>query len=106
MLREREQTTAEHFGIAEKIVKLKYDLLAIDGVIDVEFDLDGFWSDIHQVIFLPKYLIPLDGYYTARRKMLQNILDCAGRHGLTRTGDQIEDYGNHLYIVMDCPWII
>lgn len=105
MLREHERETAEHFGILDSIEKLRSDLMDIDGVIDVDFDLDGFWSDIHQVIFLPKYLLPLDGYYAARNEMVRNILECAGRHGLTRTGDPIEDYGNHLYFVTDCPWL-
>lgn len=105
MLRKREQATAEHFGITAKIEAFKNDLLAIDGVVDVEFDLDGFWSDIHQVIFLPKYHIPFDGYFEIRREMIHNIVECANRHRLTRTGDLIEDYGEHLYIVTDCPWI-
>lgn len=105
MLREHERETAEHFGILDSIEKLRSDLMDIDGVIDVDFDLDGFWSGIHQVIFLTKYLLPLDGYYTARKDIVHNILKCARHHGLTRTEDKIEDYGNHLYFVTDCPWI-
>ncbi len=105
MLRVREQTTAEHFGIVSKIERFKDDLLTINGVEDVEFDLDGFWSDIHQVIFLPKYNIPFDQYFEVRSDMIHDIIDCANRHGLTRTVDQIEDYGSHLYIVTDCPWV-
>ena len=105
MLRERDRKTAEHFGILDRIEQLRTDLMEIGGVIDVDFDLDGFWSDIHQVIFLTEYLLPLDDYYTARNKMVRNILECAQSHGLSRTGDRIEDYGEHLYFVTACPWI-
>lgn len=37
--------------------------------------------------------------------MVRNILECAGRHSLTRIGDPIEDYGSHLYFVTNCPWL-
>lgn len=105
MLRERDRKTAEHFGILARIELLRTDLMEIEGVVDVDFDLDGFWSDIHQVIFLTKYLLPLDDYYTARNTMVRSILECAQRHGLSRTRDRIEDYGEHFYFVTDCPWI-
>ena len=105
MLREHDRKTAEHFGILARIELLRTDLMEIEGVVDVDFDLDGFWSDIHQVIFLTKYLLPLDDYYTARNTMIRSILECAQCHGLSRTGDRIEDYGEHLYFVTDCPWI-
>lgn len=105
-LREREQRTADAFGITYRVEELKRDLLAVNGVVDVEFDLDGYWSDIHQIIFLPKYAIPvqLEDYYQRRRTMIAGILEVCARHGLTRTGDRIEDYGEHLYIVTDCGW--
>lgn len=105
-LRDKEQQTADAFGITYRIEELKRDLLAIDGVVDVEFDLDGYWSDIQQIIFLPKYSIPvkLEDYYQRRRTMIARILEVCARHGLTRSGDRIEDYGEHLYIVTDCKW--
>ena len=105
MLRERDRKTAEHFGILDRIERLRTDLMEIEGVIDVDFDLDGFWSDIHQVIFLTEYLLPFDNYFTARNKMVHSILECAQRHELSRTGDRIEDYGEHLYFVTACPWV-
>ena len=105
-LRDKEQRTADAFGITYRVEELKRDLLAIDGVVDVEFDLDGYWSDIQQIIFLPKYSIPvnLEDYYQRRRTMIARILEVCARHGLTRSGDRIEDYGEHLYIVTDCKW--
>ena len=105
MLRERDRKTAEHFGILDRIERLRTDLMEIEGVIDVDFDLDGFWNGIHQVIFLTKYLLPFDDYFTARNKMVHSILECAQRHGLSKTEDRIEDYGEHLYFVTACPWI-
>lgn len=105
-LREREQRTADTFGITYRVEELKRDLLAVDGVVDVEFDLDGYWSDIQQIIFLPKYSIPvhMEDYYQRRRTMIASILEVCARHGLTRSGDRIEDYGEHLYIVTNCQW--
>ena len=43
---------AERYGITEKCASLERDLLSIDGVTSVEFDLNGFLDDIHQVIVL------------------------------------------------------
>lgn len=105
-LREREQQTADAFGITYRVEELKRDLLAVDGVVDVEFDLDGFWDNMGQIIFLPKYSIPVqsEDYYQRRRVMIASILAVCTRHGLTRSGDRIEDYGEHLYIVTNCGW--
>lgn len=101
MLCEREQRTAEQFGITEQIELLKQELLTVNGVVDVEFDLDGFWSDIKQVIIIPKYQIPFANFYDDRRAMLTGILAIANKHNLRLTGDRIEDYGAHLYIVTE-----
>lgn len=105
-LRDREQRTADAFGITYRVEELKRDLLAVDGVVDVEFDLDGFWDNMGQVIFLPKYSIPvqLEDYYQRRRAMIIRILEVCAKHGLKRSGDRIEDYGEHLYIVTNCGW--
>ncbi len=102
MLREREQHTADHFGITNLIEALKADLLTIQGVTSVEFDLDGFWDDLNQVIILTGYNIPLRTYYSARRQMIESIVSTAAAHSLTRTADRIEDYGAHLYFVFSC----
>ncbi len=68
----------------------------------VEFDLDGFWDDLNQVIFLTGYDIPFNTYYSTRRQMIESIVSIAAAHGLTRTVDSIEDYGAHLYFVFSC----
>lgn len=99
MLNARNRKTAEHHGILHLIEKLQADLLALDGVEDVDFDLDGFWDNIPQVIFLPKYNITGENYFIRRRILLTKILQEAEMNGLFRTGDSIEDYGEHFYIV-------
>lgn len=101
MLNERNRKTAEIHGILPLIEKLQADLLALEGVEDVDFDLDGFWDNIPYVIFLPKYNLPTDGFYTRRKAMLRAILEIAAKNGLVRTEDSIEDYGAHLYIVTE-----
>ena len=101
MLNERNRRTAEHHGILPLVEKLQADLMAIEGVEDVDFDLDGFWDNIPYVIFLPKYNITGDDYFKRRRVLLTKILYEAESNGLFRTEDRIEDYGEHFYIVTE-----
>lgn len=101
MLSERNRNTAEQHGILHLVEELQAKLIAIDGVEDVDFDLDGFWSNIPYVIFLPKYNITGENYYKRRRILLTKILYEAEQFGLFRTGDSIEDYGQHFYIVTE-----
>jgi len=102
MLRKREQDTADHFGITNLIEALETDLLTIQGVTSVDFDLDGFWDDLGQVIILTGYDILFSTYFSDRRQMIERIISTAAVHGLTRTVDSIEDYGAHLYFVFSC----
>ena len=59
MMNEKTRRTAERFNIIDKVEKLQRELLQIDGVIDVEFDIDGFYDNIGDFIFLTKYDIPV-----------------------------------------------
>lgn len=106
MLADDDRKTADRFGFTPQLEKLTRELLRIDGVAEIEYDLDGFWSDIRHVIILAKYDIPVadSAYYAKRRIMLNNILEVCAQNGLRRTGDTIEDYGEHYYIVTRCTW--
>lgn len=101
MLNERNRKTAELYGILPLVEKLQANLMAIEGVEDVDFDLDGFYDNIPYVIFLPKYSIAGDDYNKRRMTLLTKILYEAANIGLFRTGDSIEDYGEHFYIVTE-----
>lgn len=103
-LSDRTVNTAKHFGILERVDELHKKLLEIDHVVDVEFDLDGFWDNINQVIILAKYDIPvsLSNYYDVFRETLDKIFEVTTSFGLLPSGDRIEDYGEHFYIVRDC----
>ena len=101
MLNERNRKTAELYGILPLVEKLQSDLLDIEGVEDVDFDLDGFYDKIPYVIFLPKYNITGNDYFKQRRILINRILQEAAKFGLFRTGDSIEDYGEHFYIVTE-----
>lgn len=103
-MREREINTAKHFGIFGKMQELENELLNIEGIPDVDFDLDGFWNDMNYVIVIPKYSIPVSvsDYYDRRRKQLNEILEVCARHDLKPSEDRIEDYGEHWYIVRKC----
>lgn len=106
MLRQRELETAIQFDIVEKIEKLKADLLQVDAVTEVEFDLDGFYDNMNQIIFLTKYNISkcpeMEKYYDKRRLLIRNVISVANENDLRRTEDSIEDYGEHFYFVMKC----
>ena len=101
MLSEHNKKTAVQFGILDLVETLQKSVLEIDGVDDVVFDLDGFWSNIPQVILLPKYHIFGPPYTRKRWEMLHQIIKAARDCGLQRTSDRIEDYGEHFYIVTE-----
>jgi len=101
---ERTLRTAETYNIAELVNSLETALLEVSGVTDVEFDLDGFYDNMNQVIFLTKYEIPPGSidYYGKRRRLISEVIDIAKEYGLSRTEDHIEDYGEHFYFVFSC----
>lgn len=79
-------------------------MLQINGITKVDFDLDGFWSDIYQVIILTEYDIPvsLNNYYEVRKSVINQVIEIAKGNFLERTEDAIEDYGEHFYFVFEC----
>lgn len=97
-MRDRDVKTATSFGILEKCKAFERDLLRIDGIETdhegVDFDLNGYLSEIWQVIIIPKYDTRKD-----LTQIVEKTLEVAKDHGLTRTSDRIEDYGAHFYIV-------
>ena len=103
-MKDRERNTAEKFKILDKVQKFESELLKIDGVTEVDFDLSGFYDDMNYVIFLTKYSIPVnaEGYFEKRKKLIRNVVETARNNGLKRTGSSIEDYGEHFYFVTEC----
>lgn len=101
---ERETNIAKQFGIFDKMQKLENELLSINGVPEVEFDMRDFVDDINYVIVIPKYSVPASAvdYYERRKNQLQEILDVCKKNDLHPSGDRIEDYGEHWYIVREC----
>ena len=79
---------AERYGITEKCASLERDLLGIDGVTSVEFDLNGFLDDIHQVIVLVGYDFHI---VTRKLRLAVDVVNTAYLHGLEESGDRIED---------------
>lgn len=103
-MKEKEASIAKRCGVFDRIQNLEDALLAVDGVVEVEFDLRGLPEGFRQVIVVPKYDIEvsLPNYYEVRRQHLNNILKVLREFGLMPSGDRIEDYGEHWYIVRDC----
>jgi len=108
-MRLREKNIAEKFNILDKVQKLEFDLLNIEGVTEVEFDLCGFYDNMNQVIFLTKYDITVNikDYFQKREQLINKVIDVSKANGLERTEDRIEDYGEHFYFVMkhDKNWL-
>ena len=102
----RHLRTAEQYGIKEQCEKLERELLAIDGVTDIDFYLDGFYDNIRYVIFVARYDVasdlPYDTYFSKMRRIKQTIIDVCRDNDLYPTGDSIEDYGAHFYFVRRC----
>ena len=101
MICDRHRETAIKFGILEQCEAFEKDLLTIPHCVGVEFDLDGFYDNLNQVIFLTKYDIPvsLEAYFIVRTKFKIDVLQVAAKYGLKPSGDTIEDYGEHFYFV-------
>lgn len=105
---DRSRKTAEHFSILNRVKKLEAELLNVRGVVNVEFDLNGFYDNLNQVIFLVKYDlsqkqgIAAEEYWKARTQLLIDVVSVAANNGLKRTEDRIEDYGEHFYFVTSC----
>ena len=103
-MNEKTMATAKKFHIYEKVKKLEEELLKIKGIVKVEFDLNGFYDDMNEVIILTKYDIPVTAkdFFVQRKKLISEVLSCCAINGLKRTVDKIEDYGCHFYFVMSC----
>ena len=95
-MRNREKQAAERFGILDRLTAFEQAILTMD--------LDGWYDGIRQVIIVPGYHIDAPGaeWYQQRREMISRLVETANAHGLHRTGDPLEDYGEHLYIVYQC----
>ena len=90
---------AEQYGITQKCESLKSDLLKIAGATSVEFDLNGFLDNMYQVIVLVGY-----DFHKIKGTVwfAVDVLNTAYLHGLEKSDDRIEDYGEHLYFVFNC----
>lgn len=105
-MRNHDKQTADRFGILDRLTAFEQALLTIPGVTgsDVDMDLNGWYDSIRQVIIIPGYRIDAHGaaWFQQRREMISKITQTAAAHGLRRTGDPLEDYGEHLYMVYAC----
>lgn len=104
MLEGRQLSTAEQAGIREKVEKLGEEILAIPDVTSIDWDLDGFLSNIYQVIIIIGYDIRAnrEDYWDARSNLKHRVVDVANEYDLYRTSDPIEDMGEHFYFVFGC----
>jgi len=107
-MKNKQYIIAREFNIFDRIQKLENEFLQVKGVVEVEFDLYGFYDNMNQVIFLTKYEInDNQDYFKTRKELINNVLTVANNNGLTITEDTIEDYGTSFYFVTRCnkEWI-
>ena len=104
-----EMETAKRFGILDKMEKLEKDLLSVENASNfIDFDLNGFYDDMKQVIVIIGYNIPVgtENYFEVRRRFVVDVLEVAKENGLSRTEDRIEECSGCFYIVFkhDDTW--
>ena len=78
-MNENEIKIAERFNILDKCQKLEKDFLQLSRITKVEFDLNGLYDNIYQVIILVKYEIPMElgpkKYFRIRTNILKKVLE-------------------------------
>ncbi len=106
MYDKRAEQRAIASGILGKMLALEDDLNQIDGISDIDFDIDTYnpYDRIFHVVLVPRYFVDVrrDDYFDARAAQLQKVLDVCEKHDLRPSGDRIEDMGQHWYIVRTC----
>ena len=105
MFDKRAERIARECGILDRMEALEADLMKIEGIVEVPSDLDSYGdSGMYHVILVPKYDIDVrrEDYFEARKRQRQAIIETCMKHDLWPTGDRIEDYGEHWYIVRQC----
>lgn len=101
MKQDRHAQTADRHGIRVRLESLEADLLKTPGLVSVEFDLDSLIDNIPYIIILAGYDIDISrpDYFQARGAVRRAIIETCAAHDLYPTGDAIEDYGQHFYLV-------
>ncbi|MBQ8708543.1 MAG: hypothetical protein IJ523_10690 [Succinivibrionaceae bacterium] len=105
MYDKRAEQHALRRGIRGRLQALENDLLQIEGISDIGFDIDIYGDYCtSQVILVPRYHIDVErpDYFDARKAQLHAVLDVCEKYDLHSSGDRIEDQGAHWYIVRTC----
>ena len=104
----RSEKDAIRYGILDKMESLERDLMKVEGIVSVDFDIRDYGDPAlwryPQIILVPKYNIPVtwETYFDDKQQQLENIRGVCLSHDLYSSDDIIEDYGNHWYIVRNC----
>jgi hypothetical protein len=107
--------TAKKLNILSKLEALSDELIVLENVTDVEFDLNELLSGIPHIIVLVSFeyeksangYANAGAYFDTRTDVSGNATLILRKHGLMPSGDAIEDYGNELYFVRRCTkdWV-
>ena len=94
---------AHIYGLTDRIEALEKALLSVKGVTEVTFDLTGYFDNIYQVIVIAKYNLDysegISDAYNEHSRIQKELVKAARLNQLTRTEDELEDMGEHFYIV-------
>lgn len=109
-MKQREILIAEQCGKLDRLKEFEGKILLIQNIVfdssadGVSMDLNGWIDKISQVIICPKYHIKEIGMdYIKRQQIIIRDLMLLGReYDLKPSGDSIEDYGEHIYMIFNC----
>lgn len=98
----RGDAIAEKYNIKDHLDKLEKDLKNIEGVTEVDFDLDGYLDGINAPITVVSYDIKADNaieYYKQKSDILNAINNVFIDNGVTIEFDEFEDNDTYFYLV-------
>ena len=102
-LKSKEKELADKYGITEHINKLTNDLMAIEGVTDVDYDLDGYNDGMNGPITLVDYALDAklsaSEYFQDVKELLNKIYQVFEDNGVVIEKEETEDNDSYFYFV-------
>ena len=93
---------AKTYGVPiEKLITLEKRLLGIPHITEVDFDASALESKQLCVLTGCDIRPDVQDYWERRDYTRSAVVGAAKENDLTRTGDRIEDYGEHFYFVFN-----
>lgn len=105
-LKDSEKEIANKFGITDNLNKLTNDLMNLEYVTNVEYDLDGYYDNMNAPITLVSFDInvkdkeyDITNYLSAKTQLIKQILAVMKNNGVNVEVKEFEDNDTYFYIV-------